>query len=562
MCKGVVRVTVGHGGGAHGAGSASGSGGGGGIVLRMRETPRVLIAALVATAAGCASGLRSIDGPVPDDVAPSIDRVIDLGALPLSSPAIDVRHSDRRFAAGEHVAILGAGLHAATKLFIDERELPLAGFVEGGVLTRVPPSVPPGARRLTVQTPRGEASTTIEAVSFAVGADSDGNALRFVRAGERVEKLGATVEQPRTLYHAAAKDGGLIYALGVNDRKRGDVFVAEIATVHLAAAHEPRAIGRGEVELTSRPSAVAMSAAGHLIIVGHRHLAIVDVSAAEAPRVVGRLALPAPHADSTYIDVVTLGGRAVVLDTYGDAVVVIELADPKRPAVAFSQALLREPVDLPLSVDLVLDGDSIWVIQGPNLRLAGSKVKSWFDEAVDTVGGWFGAETAATETPEPSTPGGRLLPLSIGADAVRIGEPLALPVGLVPLLGVAGDDGVYVSGVNSDVLDFSEVEASLDGLKAILDVLVGSVQVGRVVHVGKDGASRDAIAAVSLIFDLSRLPDGRLVYSGLRLGGRITAPFISVAWGIGVQGRGFFSLRKLGWRAVMPPYAYGQVQAI
>jgi hypothetical protein len=64
---------------------------------------------------------------------------------------------------------------------------------------------------------------------------------------------------------------------------------------------------------------------------------------------------------------------------------------------------------------------------------------------------------------------------------------------------------------------------------------------------------------VAVFFDVDVLPNGELVYSGMRITGKVLPPFVTVKWGVGVGGAGFYGLHELAYDYVIPPYTYGQV---
>ena len=59
--------------------------------------------------------------------------------------------------------------------------------------------------------------------------------------------------------------------------------------------------------------------------------------------------------------------------------------------------------------------------------------------------------------------------------------------------------------------------------------------------------------------EMTEMPDGRLVYSGLHLSGHPAPPHVGISWGVGIKKTGFYNQRKLSWNFILPPYTYRQV---
>jgi hypothetical protein len=67
------------------------------------------------------------------------------------------------------------------------------------------------------------------------------------------------------------------------------------------------------------------------------------------------------------------------------------------------------------------------------------------------------------------------------------------------------------------------------------------------------------VQGVAVFFDVDLLPNGELIYSGMRITGRPLPPFVTVKWGVGIGSAGFYGLHELDYGYVIPPYTYGQV---
>lgn len=520
---------------------------------------------------GCGGVLRyAPKGPSSDP--PRIDRLVDLGALPSSGEGdLDQSESDGRFFPGERVAVIGRGLHGVA-LELDGEPLPAIGYLEGGsVVVRLPPSLSPRRdHRLTA----GDASTTFASSLYVIGSDTAGDALRFLRVGppgpkKRVEDPNLSVEQPRSLFHALSPDASLLYALGIEEKRgRGKdaVFVAEIGTIHLGAGGGPKRVGTTRLELSTQPTGIAVRGA-LMVVLSNDELVTLSLRDPLGPKELGRVSI-ANKDNDRHIDLLLLGDTAVLLEVTDNRVQTVSLASPAEPVVTGS--LLLGPAEgFPFSTDLIpdpTDPAAFYVLQGVNVRTATRKVSEGRDGLVGLGKKGWDALTGgdAEETPEAPTfrvpKRGRLVRVRMVERSLTKDGMIELPEDFVGMFAVPGEDGAfYVSGVAPGALDAEKLDASLDGAAQILRFLKDSVQLGKIVRVDRTGESETVVQGVSVFFDLDLLPEGKLVYSGMRLSGRLSPPFVGVNWGVGLEGGYFYGVNKLDTDYFIPPYTYGQV---
>ena len=536
-------------------------------------TSRLAVLALLA-AAGCGGRYAVVPGPRPAGIPPRIERLEDLGALALRGGHLDAAERDGRFTPGEWVAVLGRGLHEA-ELALDGARLPIAAYLDGGsVVVRLPPDLPPErGHRLVARSARGEAEARLDSAVYVIGSDTDGNALRFLRVGaggpDRVDDAALAVPQPGTLHHALSPDAGLLYALGLREKRRGGdrvEFEAELAVVHLGAAGGPARVGAVEVRLASHPSGVAVTPRGLLLVLATRELLAFSLADPLAPRPVARVELSSDPANR-WIDLAVLdGGAAVaVLDATRNRLRAISLSDPAAPATIAELALA--PGDVPLSIDLAADPadpSAVVALQGRNLRTLGAKTKgaasSLAGRAIGLVRGRKAEEPPAPRPEPASTARGRLTRVRLAGGALVRGADVELPPDFIPLFCAPASDGrTFVSGVSPGALDTGALDVSLDSAGRVLRFLKDSVQLGKILSVGGDGSSAVELQGVGLVFDVDALPGGELVYSGMRLTGTPFPPFVTVKWGVAIGGSGFHGLHAVDYDYFLPPYTYGQV---
>ncbi len=529
-----------------------------------------LLVCLAATA--CGGRYAVVPAAQPAGIPPRIERLEDLGALALQAGKLDAKERDGRFTPGEWVAVLGRGLHEA-EIALDGVRLPVGAYLEGGsVVVRLPPDLAPErSHRLVARSALGEAEARLDSAVYVIGSDTDGNAIRFLRVGagarDRVDDPELAVPQAATLYHALSTDAGLLYGLGIAGKTRsaaGVVYAAEVAVVHLGAAGRPARVGGVGFHLASHPSGVAVTPRGVLLVLATRELVAFSLADPVAPRQIARLELSSDP-DDRWIELAVLdsGAAVAVLDASHNRVRAISLADPAAPSTISELAL--GPGDVPLSIDLAADPadpSAMVVLQGRNLRTLGAKTKGAASSLASKAAGLVRGHQA-TDAPKPdagSTARGRLAGVRLAGGALVQTADLALPDDFIPLFCAPGTDGRFlVSGVSAGALGSGALDVSLDAAGRVLRFLKDSVQLGKILSVGRDGSSSVELQGVGLVFDVDVLPRGELVYSGMRLSGKALPPFVTVKWGVGIGGTGFYGLHAVEDDYFLPPYTYGQV---
>ncbi|MFT3926393.1 MAG: hypothetical protein QM778_27865 [Myxococcales bacterium] len=536
----------------------------------LRFTPRLLVFLVLATGCGGAS-LRRVASPVSLDVPPQIEQAVDLGALPLpASGPLSTELGDRVFTPGEWVAVLGTGLaRSDAQVRVGGRPLPIEGYLENGLLVRVPRGLPPRAKHtLEVQTARGHAAQPIHFASYVVVSDVSGNKLRFLRMSSEAKRL---FEEPQDLpltrvrKHVFSPDGGLIYAVQAHAAEHDGRYA--LAVVHAGAAEHPVQLTSVSLPLSGVPvDLVAAHSRRQLWLLTQRELVVLDVSDPLSPRESARVALPA----GTPWSLAALEGdtRAAVLEREGNQLWFFDMTGAP-PRLAWTFALPPEHTaraSIALLADRA-DTQRLWVLQGRSLaRLAGradklvDSIRSPIERAKEAIG--LGApqpEVEPQEAPSESEPAppARVLGLILAGDAQPVIErELALPEAFVPLMLRAGVDGrLLVSGISSDAAKLQSV-GDAPNLSNITAWLLGSVQFGRVVAVDPAQVRETETLAqgMAMFFDVDQLADGQLVYSVMRFGVHGLPPGIGVHWRIEAPHLDAVGIRKLSWTAVLPPY--------
>jgi hypothetical protein len=210
-----------------------------------------------------------------------------------------------------------------------------------------------------------------------------------------------------------------------------------------------------------------------------------------------------------------------------------------------SQLKLLNSGALPLSVDLEVDyddTDKLWVLIGQNLRQLGKKV---YDKNLQV---------------EDSTPE-QLVALSFTAGHLKKSKTINLPNHFVPFYISSKEPGnFYVSGINGLYFEFEENNDWNKKLKTMASMLLKSVKPGRILSINTEtNEITTVIEGVGIYYHITSIPGKGPAFTLLKLSGTIWFPYINVAWGMGIQGRGTYSLRKLDSKVIFPPYSLGQI---
>ncbi len=573
--------------------------------MQSRLHHQIIVILLFATG-GCGGALVRVAPPGPGQAtgpAPLIREVIDLGGLPIRERGeLSDDHADGRFTPGEWVALVGEGLHASPRITVGGVQVKPAGYLEGGsILIRIPRGLTPGSHPVVVQTAAGQATTQLATSLFVVGADTQDDAVRIRRlapGGLSIEDDELDIDFDRVRFTAFSSDGALLYAiqkpntdtwgvpsklntlLKVTKKVRGGPVKCELLIVHLGARDKPRKVGSVPLTLSAPPTAMVTGPAGVLVILHGRELTLLDLSAPLKPSPVATLALAEKGSKAALVDAAFLadGRWLAVLEAYENRVHLVDLGDPRRPGrqpgIALSKAVAQ-----PFSIDLAADrdGKSLWVLQGPNLRLAGKRLLGglkglWGDvkqlEFRQAAGTAAGAMKSGAMPPQESLC--RVVKLVLQGEELEVAASIPLPADLFPFfIQPDGQGAVYVSGINRGAPDFSGLKPSLSGLKQLLGMLKGTAQLGRVLRVSaQDGGSEVILKGMAIYFDLALLPGGRLLVSTMRLGPGYVPPRLTLDWGLEIPGHSFAKLREVAnsglkiseaFKRLIPPYSYERI---
>jgi hypothetical protein len=545
-----------------------------------------ILAVLCLVCSACASiEIVRVKAPEPSESAPRIGQLVDLGGLALPEEGrIEPVHSDGAYTPGEWVAALGDSLGDAVKVSVGGVDTPVAGHLKGGGLLFRLPRTPRSGRRveLAVTTSQGTASKNLVLSRTLLVSDPDGHKVHFLVEGPEISMLDGPVEQVELEWarmHTISPSGALAHIIqypsaSIDSKTNKTYYNAEVVAVHLGAAGGPAALGRFRVKLNNPPTSIAHLDEGTLLVLAERELFTVDVSRPGQGQVLGSLILPiranpgtTGEQDCLHAEVAGLPGKkAVVLEVHGNSLLLIDLGDPQRPNLVATLKTAGD-VDLPLSIDLAADADdpgSVWLLQGPNFRIASEKLRRATDKLKAGVleklypAAAYSRKTEATAPGPEATGVSRLVRYKLDGGTLAAVEGRGLPKGFYPLFAKSLPGGdLWVSGVNSHVFDFAGVTASLEGMKRVVKILGDSVSFGRIVKVPRSGQPTTLIQGPALYFNLDDLPGTGVAHTVLRVGVKLLPPGLSVDFGVELQEKGFVRLRRLDWKALIPPYSFG-----
>jgi len=515
--------------------------------------------------------LRRVKHPADLEVAPRIEEVLDLGALPLASEgSLSLEHSDGLFTPGEWAVLLGPGLaRTDARVDIAGLDVPVMDYVNRGLLVRVPRGLSTReAQRVRVTTSLGRAEHELPYASHVVVSDVSGNRLRFLRMSRKAERLFEKpydLALPRVRKHVFSADGGLVYAVQAHADEDDGKY--SLATVHVGAAKRAAQIGTLHLALSGVPlDLVAVPGRFQLWLLTQRELVVLDVQDPLAPREITRVALP--EGTPWSLAALAYGVRAAVLEREHN---VLWLFDMTAPVPSIVQSLALPPAGVPRASIAILsdrhDPQRLWVLQGRSLARLSQRADSKIREARSTIDRARAAVgLGPTEVaPEPASPDGerdvsaakaRVLGLTLTRE-LTVDRELPLPDAFLPLFLRSGSDGrLLVSGITSDATRLEDFGDTRADLKRLTSWLSGTTQFGRVIAVDPTGsrAPETLVQGMAMFFDVDQLADGKLVYSAMRLGVHLLPPGIGIAWKIESPHLDAVGIRTLSWTFLLPPY--------
>ncbi len=503
---------------------------------------------------------------------PIISSLRDLGSLSFHKPSHDNRDkltsSDGRYSPGEKVQIRGQNL-LNTRLRFNQQHIDTISQTDKKITIKLPVNMTPFSKNtITVNNQFGQDSISFNSSHYLIGSDTDGNRLHFIRSNPD-EKGGfdpgiLELEHTRSLFNLVSDDRSFVFSIGVDAKTKSDhasteqkqlrplVYTLLLKSIHLNQADKPKSINEFTVKLQSTPISAEIDAKGRLIILGKNDLVLLDVSNPFEPKILSKQLLPLSFSehDATFVDAVFFNNsrQIALLEAYTNQVFLYDLGPENQLRHASTYSIFKDK-RLPLSVDLEIDSndpEKLWVLLGANFRELGKKIYSEMSDTDSNINEELVEEVIA---------------LSLQDNKLVKSQSIKLPDNFVPFyIDYSSEGEFYVSGVNGSFFDSEEVDGWENQLKSFASMLISSVKPGRVLLLEPESQSvKTIVEGVGIYYDVTFIPGKGPAFCLLKLTGSIWAPFVKVAWGMGIQGRGTYSLRDLSMKALFPPYSIGQV---
>lgn len=444
--------------------------------------------------------------------APQIKALRDLGGLELiAGQSIPEHLSDKRYSPGEWLMLEARGL-GVESLYIDDIAVNVEWYFDGNPIFRLPSGLSPRKEhQLRLSNNGADASMQFNSSHFIVATDTDGKRVHLVRTNPRHE--GGVEEDwielddklARPMFAVVSNDSRFLFVINIADKKEENVFsgthayILEAHVYHLAAPNKPKRIKVMEFDIDSSPVDAYVNERNELLIAGVRSYSVVDVSDALNPALKAKASLPALGEKTVYVDALFFNNNQNIafLETYQNSVVVVENAPELNYPVVETLALLPNK-SIPLVVDLERDArdeSSFWVLEGPNLRLAGKSVKNMYRRI-------FKSESAAPNEQLVH----QLQRVTLESDRLILGSSIATPEGYMSHFAHALDNGDLL--VSTTKLDFIQTEfAEKDNRNALgrlSSFLWDKVAVGRVFQVNTETAEvRSEASGLGIYYDLT-----------------------------------------------------------
>ncbi len=230
-----------------------------------------------------------------------------------------------------------------------------------------------------------------------------------------------------------------------------------------------------------------------------------------------------------------------------------QLDNNKTPTLVDEVSLLPTKT-IALSVDLEAspkDPNAFWVLQGPNYRLAGSKLAQTYKKLVKKKR--VSADKKSVH---------QLQKVLIKENTLQLDRAIPTPEEYALHFSVFGNDGrMYLSGTKIDFLtsDFKKMKTK-KVLKKVKGFLWDSISFGRILAVNLETETSETISSgVGVYYHLVDIPDTGPAFSLLKFGPSFSFPYITPTWGLGIKSTGTYAKRKMNKRAIFPPYSIGFV---
>ncbi len=458
------------------------------------------------------------------------------------------------------------GVHT---LSIDNIPVEITQYYGNQPLFRIPTQLSPRKQHtLTVENRYGKTSTTFDSHHYIVTTDLDGGTTHLIRTnrkekgGVEEEWLALPADTKKPIFNLITKDSRYLLLMDIAKKEETALinnvhsYSIDIHSFHLSAPNIPARVASHSITLGSSPIDAILNNDGILLVLGKRSLTLVDANNPENLSTLGHTVLPQnPEGKTTYVDAIFLDDnkKIAVLETYSNRVILFQV-DSSNTLTLIDEIALLPSKTIALSVDLEAsksDPNAFWVLEGPNYRLAGSKLAQTYKKLIKKK--QVSADKRSVH---------QLQKVIIKENNLHLDKVIPTPKEYAVHFSVFGTDGrMYLSGTKTDFLtsDFNK-DKTKTVLKKVKGFLWDSISFGRIVAIDLDTEISETISSgVGVYYHLIDVPDIGPTFSLLKLGPSFSFPYLTPTWGLGIKSTGTYAKRKMNKRAIFPPYSIGFV---
>ncbi|PCI70132.1 MAG: hypothetical protein COB38_07510 [Gammaproteobacteria bacterium] len=498
---------------------------------------------------------------------PIIHKLIDSGQTNVERGKynkIVTSQSDSLFSPGEKTIIKGNGF-LNSNVILDGQPIASNIISSDYIEIKLPAWLLPFKQHtLEVINSFGKDATTFNSSHYLIGADTDGNQIHFIRTNietkQGFDKKTLSLNQKSPLFNLLSKDKNYLFSIGIDNKKESKqnansknknfTYTVGINSVNLSHKNIPKSVNHFQVVLNSKPKALALDDKNTLVILGENDIAFIDVSNPIRPALLNRqqILLTDKKDRTVFVDIgyLTQSNQLVLLEAFSNTLYWYDIDSSSKINLIKTYSIFKNK-GLPFTVDLEVDknnADKLWVLTGNNYRLLGKDI---YNE--------FLGETKEYQL-EP-----QLLSITLKDNDIFIDKSISLPDHFIPFfVKHINSNELVVSGINGEYFNYSKNDDWIDVLKETASMVVNGVQLGRILKIQiTSGKVESTIKGVGIYYDLTYIPGKGVAFSLLKLRGTIWAPFVKLAWGMGIENRGTFAIRALSTKALFPPYSLGEI---
>ncbi|MDO3381129.1 hypothetical protein [Gilvimarinus algae] len=530
-----------------------------------------MVACVVATISACQTQKKEpvvVSAIVPTNSdKPSILQLVDLGGLDIQNGGgVPVHFHDSEFSPGEWVLVRGKNL-GVSSVSVDGLRVPVKQYFGNYPLFKIPVGLSPvNEHTLVIENEYGESRSTFTTKHYLFANDLDDSKTHILQVDRnsegfiREEWLELESPADRPLFTIVSNDSRFLYQMDVGKRSgeslmdEADTYPVIVRTFHLAAPQRPEKVAESELAVGSVPIDSHLSGDNTLLLLGKQSFTLVDAADPLSLSTLSHTALPFNEDGSTtYVDAIFLDNdkKLALLETYSNRVVLFDVSDRASPKLIDEVQLLpSKTVALSIDLEPVPDNPTaFWVLEGPNYRVAGSKLADMYKRIV-----------LDRDISESRSLLSQLQRVAIADNKLVLDRRVSLPEGFASYFSVFGEDGrLYITQTKTDFFNVDMEEGSPKTiLKRVGDLVWENMSLGRVVAFDLETEAVETISrGVGIYYHIVDVPGIGQVFTLLKFGPSFSFPYLTPNWGVGVKTTGTYAKRKMNRRAAFPPYSIG-----